>query len=1053
MKLAAVSIKRPVFATMMIGTLLILGIFSYTELSVDLFPEIDFPIATVVTIYPGASAETVESEVTKKIEDAVNEVSGVRHITSRSREGYSLVIIEFELERKGIEATQDVREKVAGVRSELPLEIEEPVVSQFDPMAIPILSFAVSGERPPKEITELVKNVIKKRLESIPGVGSVTLVGGQEREISIALNPERMESFGITVNDVKGAIAAANLEIPGGRIDEASREYVVRMAGRLGRVFQFSDIIVKDKHGSPVYLKDIATVADTIKEQRSLSRYNGHDAVSLNIVKQSGANTVEVARKVKQILAQLQQEMPPDIYIEVVDDNSVFIEDSIHEVLFNIEFGTLLAVIVIFLFLLNIRPTIITGLSIPISLIATFTLMKALGFTINMMTLMGLSLAVGILIDDAIVVIENIYRHMAEGKSAMEAAFSGTKEIGLAVVATTFSIVVVFVPVAFMSGIVGRFFYQFGMSVAFAVVISLFVAFSLTPMLSSRYLEKRESLNSRKGLLGALAELFGAIWKPIERVLSYWNIFFEAVKPSYKKVLAGALRARWLVVLIAALSFAGAIFAARFVGSEFMAEADQAKLAIDIETPPGTNLVETSKRFQEVETIIEQLGEVTATYVTIGAGNNPVTQGRVLVKLTDKSERELSARQLMDSVRIMLRTVPGIKYAVGRGEAEGGGSKPVEISIRGDDIEELTQLTHRVQDIFDAVDGTTDIDNTLQEGKPEIQIEIDRKLASDLGLNLGEIAMTIRSLVEGEVVTHYKEEDEEYDVRVRLEEGFRSSKDDVGRILIRSRNKDDNDDNLLIPLDRVARLTKASSIGEYNRYDRQREVRVNANVLSTAFAGTVTGLIEEQTQQIKLPPGYKIVPVGTAEIMKEAFTNIFKALALAVIFIYLLLASLYESFIDPFSIMLSLPLALVGAILGLLGSSFSIMSLIGIVLLMGLVTKNAILLIDFVKQQRQKGVPRFDAILIAGPIRLRPILMTTFAMVFGMLPLALGIGPGAEFRAPMARAAIGGIISSTLLTLVVVPVVYTLIEDFFGLFRRSGQGMQMRIKGEQAGHE
>jgi HAE1 family hydrophobic/amphiphilic exporter-1 len=620
------------------------------------------------------------------------------------------------------------------------------------------------------------------------------------------------------------------------------------------------------------------------------------------------------------------------------------------------------------------------------------------------------------------------------------------------VVATTFSIVVVFVPVAFMSGIVGRFFYQFGMSVAFAVVISLFVAFSLTPMLSSRYLEKREPLSSRKGLLGALARFFGAIWKPIEKVLSYWNIFFEAVKPTYKRVLAGALRARWLVVLIAALSFAGAIFAARFVGSEFIAETDQAKLAIDIETPPGTNLVETSKRFQEVETIIKQLGEVTATYVTIGAGNDPVTQGRVLVKLTDKSERELSARQLMDSVRVLLKAVPGIKYAVGRGEGEGG-EKPVEISIRGDDIEELTRLTHRVQDIFGAIDGTTDIDNTLQEGKPEIQIEVDRKLASDLGLNLGEIAMTIRSLVEGEVVTHYKEEDEEYDVRVRLEEGFRSSKDDVGRILIRSRNKDDNDDNLLIPLDRVARLTKASSIGEYNRFDRQREVRVDANVLSTAFAGTVTNLIEEQTEQIELPPGYKILPVGTAEIMREAFTNIFKALALAIIFIYLLLASLYESFIDPFSIMVSLPLSLVGAILALLGSSFSMMSLIGIVLLMGLVTKNAILLIDFVKQQRQKGIPRFDAILIAGPIRLRPILMTTFAMVFGMLPLALGIGPGAEIRAPMARAAIGGIISSTLLTLVVVPVVYTLIEDFFGLFRRSGQGMQARVIEEPAKHE
>ncbi len=1036
MKLAEISIKRPVFATMMIGALLVLGMFSYTQLPIDLFPEIDFPIATVVTIYPGASAETMESEVTKKIEDAVNEVSGIRHITSRSLEGYSLVIIEFELERKGIEATQDVREKISGIRADLPNEVEEPVVSQFDPMAIPILSIAVSGERSAREITELVKNVIKKRLESIPGVGNITLVGGQEREISVALDPEKMESFGVTVPDVQSAVASANMEIPGGRVDEGCREYVVRMTGLLDRVSQFNDVIVKNTNGSPVYLKDIAVVTDTIKEQRSLSRYNGRPSVSLDIIKQSETNTVELARRVKGVLVQLQQELPPDIRIEIVDDNSIFIEDSIHEILFNIRFGTLLAVIVIFLFLLNIRPTIITGLSIPISLIATFTLMKFLGFTINMMTLLGLSLAVGILIDDAIVVIENIYRHMAQGKSAMAAAFSGTKEIGLAVLATTFSIVVVFVPIAFMSGIVGRFFFQFGMTVAFAVVISLFVAFSLTPMLSSRFLDKKESVGDRKGILGAVGRFLGAIWRPIEGVLSYWNIFFEAVKPHYEALLAGALRKRWLVILVATLSIALAVYMTRFIGTEFMTETDQAKLAIDIDTPPGTTLAETSRRFEEVEDIVNELVEVTATYVTIGAGNDPVTQGRILVKLTDKSEREFSARQLMDSARVMLRSVPGIKYAVGRGEGEGGSNKPVEVSIRGDDVEVLTQLTHRVQAVFDDVEGTTDIDNTLQEGKPEIQIDVNRKLANDLGLNLGEIAMTIRSLVEGKVVTHYKEGNEEYDVRIRLDQSFRSSKDDVGRILIRSRNKDDSDNNLLIPLERVARLDKASAIGEYNRFDRQREVRVNANVLSTAFAGTVTNLIEEQTLQMELPPGYKILPVGTAEIMRESFTNIFKALALAVIFIYLLLASLYESFTDPFSIMISLPLSLVGAILALVGSSFSMMSLIGMVLLMGLVTKNAILLIDFVKQQRATGVSRTDAILKAGPIRLRPILMTTFAMVFGMLPLALGIGPGAELRAPMARAAIGGIISSTLLTLVVVPVVYTLIDDFVGLFRR-----------------
>lgn len=1037
MKLAEISIKRPVFATMMIGALLVLGIFSYSELSVDLFPEIDFPIATVTTVYPGASAETVESEVTKVIEDAVNEVAGIRHITSRSREGYSLVIIEFELERKGIEATQDVREKISAIRAQLPEDIEEPVVSQFDPSAIPILSITVAGNRPAREVTELVKNTVKKRLESISGVGSVTLIGGQEREISIALNPEKMESYGITVPEVQAAIKSANLEIPGGRLDESSREYTVRMAGRIKQVSQFGEVVIKNQHGSPVYLKDIAVVSDTTKEQRSLSRYNGQPAVALDIVKQSGANTVELARKVKKALAQLATELPPDIRIDIVDDNSVFIENSIHEILFNIRFGMFLAILVIFLFLLDIRPTIITGLAIPISLISTFTLMKALGFTINMMTLLGLSLAVGILIDDAIVVIENIYRHISEGKSAREAAFSGTKEIGLAVMATTFSIVVVFVPVAFMRGIVGRFFYQFGMSVAFAVIISLFVAFTLTPMFSSRYLGKKGELRNSKGILGALSRLWYLIWQPIEKVLSYWNIAFEAVKPAYKRLLAGALRKRWLVVLIATLSFVVAYFAASLVGTEFVPETDQAKLVIDIETPPGTNLTQTSRRIEQVEDVIEQLSEVTATYVTIGAGNNPVNHGRILVKLTDKSERELSSRQLMDSIRVLLKVVPGIKYAVGRGEDEGGGGeKPVEISIRGDDMEELTDLTHRVQDIFRSVPDAIDVDNTLEEGKPEIQIEVDRKLASDLGLNLGEIAMTVRSLVEGEVVTHYKEGDEEYDVRIRLDEKYRSSKKDLGRILVKSNKDNPGNEVFLVPLNRVARLSRKSAIGEYNRYDRQREVRVNANVLSTAFTGTVTSLIEKQTEQIQLPPGYKIAPVGRAEIMREAFANIFRALALAVIFIYLLLASLYESFIDPFSIMLSLPLSLVGAILGLIGSSFSIISLIGIVLLMGLVTKNAILLIDFVKQQRRQGVSRFDAILTAGPIRLRPILMTTFAMVFGMLPLALGIGPGAEIRAPMARAAIGGIVSSTLLTLVVVPVMYTIIEDFFNLFRR-----------------
>ncbi|MBU8934663.1 MAG: efflux RND transporter permease subunit [candidate division Zixibacteria bacterium] len=1032
MKLSEISVKRPVFATMMISALVVLGLFSYYQLSVDLFPDVDFPITVVQTIYPGAAAETVETEVSKKIEDVINQISGVRHITSRSQEGFSLIVIEFEMYKGGFESTQEVREKVAGVRAELPDEVEEPLIQNWDPDAQPILSLAVSGERPAREVTELAKNVIKKRLETIQGVGNIELSGGQEREILVALDPDRMESYGISVLDITGAITAANLEIPGGRIDESAREYTVRMAGRLVRVRDFDNVIVKNKNGIPVYLKNVATVSDTIAEQRSYSSYDMNPAVSLIVTKQSGANTVDMARLVRAAIVQLEEELPSDITIEIVQDNATFIEDSVHEILFNIRFGTILAVLVIFMFLLDYRPTIIAGLSIPISLVATFTIMNSLGFTINMMTLMGLSLSVGILIDDAIVVMENIYRHIDMGKSPVAAAIDGTKEIGLAVSATTFAIMVVFLPVAYMEGMVGQFFFEFGISVAFAVLISLFVAFSLTPMLSSRWLHKATAVAARTSSGGILLRM----WYRVRNVLSLWNKFFDRLKPRYKGLLAASLRRRWLVILGALGSVALAAYMTKYVGAEFMTASDQNQLIVSVVTPPGTNLEESTARFRTAENRIRELKEVAHTYVTIGVGNAPVTDGSMFVKLIDRSERELTARQLVDSVRILLSDIAGARIAVADQQGEGGGEKPVELSIRGSDLDELARLAHKVQAIMRETSGTADIDNTMEEGKPEILVDVDRRLADDLGLDLYAIPATVRTLVEGEVVSTFKDGTEEYDVRVRLEEKFRSSMNDIGRILVLSDKELAGGEKPLIPLDRVAELEKGSSIGQYNRFDRQREIRVNSNVASWAFAGTITQQIMDKVSLMKLSPGYVIEPVGEAEMMEESFTNILLALMLAVIFIYLLLASQYESFFDPFSIMISLPLSLVGAILGLVGSSFSIMSMIGIVLLMGLVTKNAILLIDFVKQERAKGVSRTDAILSAGPIRLRPILMTTLATVFGMLPLALGIGPGAEFRAPMAKAVIGGMLSSTLLTLVVVPVVYTLVDDFVGLFRR-----------------
>ena len=1032
MKLSDISVKRPVFATMMIGALLVVGAFSYVDLPVELMPDVDFPFVIVQTVYPGASAEAVETDVTEKMEEAVNSISGVRHIQSTSREGYSVVVVEFRLETEGAVAAQDVREKVATVRGELPEEIEEPMVIQYDHDAFPILTLAATGSRPPRDITQLIKDRVKPRLEVIPGVGNVEIVGGFEREILVALNPEAMESYGITINDVQFGVTAANMELPGGRIDESSREYMVRVMGRLTRVRDFDNVIVKNVEGMPVYLSDIATVTDTIAEQRSLSRYNGQTSIGINVIKQSGANVVDMADKAKETVATLLEELPPDIRIDIVSDNSTFITDSIHEIQFNIQVGTLLAVLVIFLFLLDLRPTIITGLSIPISIIATFTLLKFLGFTINVMTLLGLSLSVGILIDDAIVVIENIYRHLREGKNPFKASLDGTKEIGLAVMATTFCIMVVFLPVAFMEGIVGRFFYQFGMTVAFAVLISLFVAFSLTPMLSSRWLKAGHGDPDKSP---DLARKGSGPWTRFLKVLSVWNRAFDATLPVYKKLLAFSLRVRWLIILMAIGAFAASLYLAGRVGVEFFPRTDEGMMVVTLSTPPGSTLEETSQRMSEVESLVKQLPEVTASLVTIGAGNSPVTEGSIIFLLTDASERQLSAQEVIDSTRSLLSSIPGVKYSLGTQEQRGGQGKPVELSIRGDDRDDLARLAHRVEAVIFNKPGAVDVDNTLQEGKPEIQIEVDRTMADDLGLSLATIPMTVRALVEGEVVTRFKEGDNEYDVRVKLGDRFRGSAEEIGRILIESDKKIPGQEVFLVPLNRVAALDKQTSIGEFGRYDRQNEVRVNANVLSSAFAGTVTTEIMEEVSQIPLPPGYVITPVGEQEIMVESFLNILKALVLAIVFIYLVLASQYESFSDPFSIMISLPLALVGAILGLLvgGSSISLMSLIGIVMLMGLVTQNAILLIDFVKQQRAKGVSRTDAILIAGPIRLRPILMTTFATVFGMLPLALAIGPGAEMRAPMAQAAIGGMISSTLLTLVVVPVVYTVIEDAMGL--------------------
>lgn len=1016
MKLADVSIKRPVFATMMIMSLIVLGLFSYIKLNVDLYPDVDIPYVVITTVLPGAGPEQIETDVTKIIEDAVNPVEGVDFIQSTSQENVSIVVIAFKLEINGKDAAQDVREKIAAVRADLPTDIEDPVIQRYDPASLPIMYLTVSGNMSDKDITTFTKDVVKKRLENIPGVGSVDLVGGAEREIQIEVDADRLRAYDISIQDVVMNVGAQNVEIPGGNVIDGSHQLLVRTMGKYKSVADFNKVIVATPMGKPVYLSDVAKVTDGVKEQTSLTRVNGKIAVGLNIIKQSGSNTVQVAHAVNKQIQNMQKEMPAGVSINVAQDNSTFIEDSINDVLFDILYGGLLAVIVIYLFLANFRATVISGLALPASIIASFILMFALNFTLNMMSLLALSLAVGLLIDDAIVVIENIYRHMSQGETPIEAAKSASEEIGLAVMATTFTIVAVFVPVAFMPGIVGRFFYEFGITISAAVLVSLFVAFTLTPMLSSKWLKREdEELTAKSGFF--------------HKSLYYFNHFFEKISIKYENALRWSLLHRWIIVIGSIFIFIMSFFIMGMLGSQFFPESDQSQFTLVVNASPGSSLEQTSNICEKVEGKLRTKKEIKTVLTTIGSGNDPVTKASILVKLVPTKERKKSDKKIMAEIRDEIKSIPGATYSMLEQGGPGGNEKPVTLSIRGDDLSKLEKIADKVEAIVKSTPGAVDVENSLELSKPEIRINIDREKASDLAVNPYLIASTVRAMVDGTVATQYKEGDEQIDVRVRLKKDDRKNINDLSLLTVKSNKKIGNQD-FLIPITDIAAITQDVGPSKINRYARQKEIRVDAN-LSGRFLGDVLGDIMKESSKLKLESGYSINVIGEGEMQAESFGNILLSLMLAIVFVYIVLAAQFDSFIHPFSIMLALPMSIIGAVLMLLifGSSVSVMSLIGIIMLMGLVTKNGILLVDFTNVLRERGMSRFDALLKAGPTRLRPILMTTFAMIFGMVPVALALGEGAEFRAPMGQAVIGGLITSTLLTLFIVPVAYSLLDD------------------------
>jgi hydrophobic/amphiphilic exporter-1 (mainly G- bacteria), HAE1 family len=1025
MVLSDLSIKRPVFAAVMMLALVVLGIFSFRQLAIDQFPNVDIPFVTIVTKFPGASPESVEREVTKRIEDAVNPIAGVKHVSSVSYEGVSSVFVEFRLEMKINEASQDVRSKVNAIRGELPQGIDEPIIDKFDFSAMPIISLAVRSDKlSPRELSSIVEKKVKRRIENISGIGKVDLVGLSKREVNVNIDPLRLQALGMGVDEVIMGLQSENVNTPLGRLNRAGSEHVLRISGKPALVDQFNTMVIGERNGRPILLGEVANIKDGIEEQRSLALVNGVPAIGIDVLKQSGANTVEVVNVVKKEIKKLQPELPPGTSIDMVRDGSTFIRDSVTDVEETLVLGGLLTILIVFCFLNSWRSTVITGLTLPISVISTFTIMYFLGMTINTMTLMALSLAIGLLIDDAIVVRENIVRHLEKGQDHFTAAREATSEIGLAVMATSFSIIAVFVPVAFMKGIVGRFFFQFGISVAFAVLISLFVSFTLDPMLSSRWYDPDVE---RKG---------ERRW--LNRKLDYFNAWFDFIADQYRKVIGWALDHRKSIIGLTVIAFIGGIVLLVNLNMDFFPVGDQGEFQIKFKTSPEASIDETRGRMDAIMTTLRNIPEVNMNrvYGTIGAGDRgTVRDASIYVKLVDRDKRSRAQADIQKIVRHSLNDIAGIIPSI---EEVGrmGGQKPIMLGVRGDNIDQLKKYAADLKKDISKIPGIVDLEVTMEQDVPEYRLKVDRERAVDSGLTTATIARTVGALVGGAAVSTYEDEDgDAIDVRVRLPQDLRQDPSQVGDLRMSVRKV--MAPTALVGLDGIVKFEMTNSPSAISRQDLSRQVAISANLDGIAL-GSATNQIKEAVSKLQVLPGYRVVFFGEADEMTESFGYMVQALILAIILVYLILAAQFESFIDPLSIMLSLPLAVVGmaAMLFVTRDTLSMVSFIGLIMLMGLVTKNAILLVDYAKTLRSQGLVRRDALITAGRTRLRPIMMTTLAMIFGMIPLALALGAGAEMRAPMARAVIGGLITSTVLTLVVVPVVYSQLDDFGAWIRR-----------------
>jgi len=1007
-KLAETCIKRPVFATMLILALVVLGLNAYRKLGVDFFPKIELPIVTITTTLRGAAPEEVETQVSKRIEEAVNTISGIEELRSVSSEGLSLVSIQFSFARDSDVAAQEVRDKISAMLSQLPKDADPPVVEKIATDAAPVVNIAISSPRDLRETTKLADDIIKKNIESINGVGQVKFVGERLRQIQIWLDGNKLQAYGLNVDQVRAALASQNVEVPGGNIEQGQREMSLRTFGRVERPQDFARIVIANTGGAPVRVSDIGRVVDGFEEPRTLARLDGTPAVVLEVRKQAGTNSLAVIKDVKDRVAELQTRLPKDFQIRYTRDQSNFIQQAFEAVQVHLIEGGLFAAFIVWLFLRSWRSTLITAVAIPTSIISTYTLMDAMGFTLNQITMLALVMMVGIVIDDAIVVLENIFRKMQhDGMEPMQAAIEGTREIGLAVLATTLSLVIIFMPVALMSGIVGRFMSSFGYTAAFAVMVSLLVSFTLTPMLSSRFLSKKEATSSHK---------------------EFW-ILSQANK-AYHAMLVWSMSHRWVIAAISLLVMASSIPLFMMVGKDFLPVDDQGEFEVIVRLPPGSSLEGSDATMARLEEECRKLPGFKSVLTTIGADQlRKVDRGFILVGLVGDKERSVSQDAIMSMAREKFSHYKDLIVSVQRPAlVQGGGpNKNLMFTLQGPDLAQLDKYATILNSKLRALEGVEDVESSYEGGKPELRVRINRDKAADLNVSVSSIATALRTLVGGDrQVSTYRDGDDRIDVQLRVDKEFRDSAGALERLYVPSTTLGN------VAISNVASFEESVGPTQIERYNRQRQIMLTANIVAPQSLSNVLDVLQKEQEAMNMAPGYSTALAGASREFGKAASNFVVAFVLSVIFMYMVLASQFESFVDPITILLSLPLSVPFAVLSLLvfKENYQIIySSVGILVLFGIVKKNSILQIDHIKNLRREGMARPEAIVKGCLDRLRPILMTTAALVAGMIPLALGGGAGSGSRRSVAIIVIGGQTLCLLLTLLVTPVAYSLFDD------------------------